>query len=177
MSGFQPVTFPQTQKRIGDKGPDGPPGAAGAVGAAGAPGAPGAVSITSIDLSEAQMTALNATPVIITPDVDGVIQLVLFAMFEVNKTVAGAVNPSMRVRWRGTATDAIASSTVGLTSAEISYRIRVPVTLQSNQIGVGLRVPIEGLGLQVDFSVNPGAVFRATARVSIAVLSIPAVIS
>jgi len=177
MSGFQPITFPQSQGRIGDRGSDGPPGAPGAPGAAGPPGAPGLVSIISVDLSQAQLAAMNVTPIILTADVDGVIQLVLFAMFEVSKTVAGAANPSMRVRWRGTAVDAVASSTVNLTVAEISYRIRVPVTLQSNQAGVGLRVPIEGLGLQVDFSIAPGGVFQATGRVSIAVMSVPAVIS
>lgn len=177
MSGFVPISFPQSMGRAGGKGPDGAAGAAGPAGAAGANGAAGAVSITTIDLSQAELAAMNTTPISITADANGMIQLPLFAFLEFNKTVAGAANPSLRIRWRGTATEAVAAGTIGLTTAEIAYFVRTPASLTNNQAGAGLPVPFEGLGLEATFSISPGGVFQATGRISVAILSVPAVIS
>lgn len=174
MSGFVPIGFPQSQGRIGDRGPN---GANGPAGPNGANGGPGPVALAPKDLEQSDLTNMATTPIIITADVAGFVQLPVFAVIEMNVTTVGAANPQMRIRWRGTSLDAVAPTTVALTGpTQIAYYVRFPTAQQVNQVGVGLKTPITGLGLQVDFASAPGAVFRATGRVTVALMTVAAVI-
>jgi len=174
---FPPIDFPQSQGRPGMNGPPGPAGAAGAAGPAGPAGAAGQLSVTQVALSQTDLETLDTNPIILTPDVAGEIQLVVLWSFEINKTVgSGGPAPSFRIRYRGTTQDAVTSAASDLANVRNYGRFAPLSGFNVNAAAASLPLPITGLGLQVDWSVDGGALFRATALVTVVTANINALI-
>lgn len=174
MSLFDSVPIlPQQAAGIGLRGSNGPAGAVGPAGPNGAPGASGSFTLVSRTFTLAEIVTLNVpTPIVLTADVPGFLQVVVGANFEINKTHltgAGGV-PSWLIRYTGTAINAMTLGVMDLGNTR-NYGTKERISGASFLGGsVGVGPGIGGLGLQTQWSAtyapstfstpDPGAVMN-----------------
>ena len=178
MIGPSPFFFDvQASGRIGSRGADGPAGPAGAAGAPGPSGSNGTLTIVQFDFDNADLHTLDGgTPIIVTADQPGVLQLVVFAHLEINKTHlsgAGAV-PSFLCQYRGTAVVAVSLGAMDLGNTR-NFGSGVEMSnITTNSGAVGVQNAAAGLGIQAAFSASYApSTFSGDARLSLVIAEIP----
>lgn len=160
------------------RGANGATGAAGPAGPNGAPGASGSLSLVQRDFSNAELQALDATPIVMTAGVPGYLQILVAAGFEINKTHlsgAGAV-PNWLIRYTGTATTvfggALGPPDLGNTRNYGSWIEQATASQLGGSVGVA--PPGSGLGLSAQWSASYApSTFSGTARLSLIVAYLP----
>ena len=133
--------LPQHAASIGLRGSDGAAGAAGAPGPPGPAGASGSFTLVTATLTAAQIATLNVpTAIQLTADMPGVLQVIVSAGFEINKTHltgAGAV-PSWQLVYNtvGTLAMSLGAMDLGNTRNFGSWTEQSSQSFVSGSVGV-----------------------------------------